>query len=453
MENAQEFQTQLEKNTANTVTGFLLNWAERAKTQFLLKKRDRVALSSYIENFNNKYGVVKIFGIADPIPLENIYVNVKTIRGESLSCYKSISDLEKEYLANNQRTFFIHSEIKMPGMELVNNYQYINILGPPGSGKSTFLKRIAFEALLPRKDWKLNVPNEDVNNHPSQPGKFKHNSFPIYLELKRIDFSIKKPIQEGLRQELNTFGFSNLSRFIDYHLEEGNFLLILDGFDEISKLDIDTAVDAIRNFVHKYRSNRFIISCRTAFYKDYFELFSDFRICEFDDRQIDTFINNWSMNNYTFDEEAISDLSQLTKSPEQLSTSELAITPLLLALICIVYSRKGRLPTLKSLLFRQAFEILLQEWAASKRVHNEDIYKDLNPDLEAIMLAEIANYFFVNEQLFFQKSELLDQVGQFMSNISNSPKTLNRAQILEAIEIQQGLFVERAKGIYSFSHL
>jgi len=94
----------------------------------------------------------------------------------------------------------------------------------------------------------------------------------------------------------------------------------------------------------------------------------------------------------------------------------------------------------------------MQKWAAEKRIHNEDIYQDLNIELETEMLAEIAANFYKEDKIFFYGPDLKKQIKNYLA-IRLSNKNLDISKVLEAIEIQQGILVERSFDIYSFSHL
>jgi predicted NACHT family NTPase len=69
------------------------------------------------------------------------------------------------------------------------------------------------------------------------------------------------------------------------------------------------------------------------------------------------------------------------------------------------------------------------------------------------MLAEIAYQGFAKDQLFFQKQQLVDSIKDFLADTVDNPKYLDGKKILNAIAAQQGILVERAADIYSFSHL
>jgi hypothetical protein len=135
------------------------------------------------------------------------------------------------------------------------------------------------------------------------------------------------------------------------------------------------------------------------------------------------------------------------------STFELARTPLLLTFLCLIYDNTQKLPLNRSILYKRALEILVEKWAAEKRIHNQPIYRDLHPELETIMLSEIAGPSFADDKLFFTKEDLTDKIANFLKRELNAPKELNSELILEALVIQQGILVQRANNIFSFSHL
>ena len=96
---------------------------------------------------------------------------------------------------------------------------------------------------------------------------------------------------------------------------------------------------------------------------------------------------------------------------------------------------------------------MLEEWAAEKRILRDDIYEGLSIEQEEILLSEIAYEGMADDQLFFTQRELSAQIKVFLSSNLNAPKHLDSEAVLNAVEVQQGILVERAEDTYSFSHL
>ncbi|MCJ8279554.1 MAG: histidine kinase, partial [Rivularia sp. ALOHA_DT_140] len=83
----------------------------------------------------------------------------------------------------------------------------------------------------------------------------------------------------------------------------------------------------------------------------------------------------------------------------------------------------------------------------------EAIYEGLNTYFQEILLAKIAHSGFEIDQLFFDKRYLVDEIRFFLQDNLNAPKHLDGEKVLNAIAIHQGILVERAEDVFSFSHL
>ena len=349
--------------------------------------------------------------------------------------------------ARDQKVIPIDLTKRRDAIKLANKEQFLNVLGAPGSGKTTFLRRIGLEALLPRKSWTM--PSFEVNEYLS---RYEHETLPVYIELRRFkteDINLFKLIQN----EFEVFGFPETHNFIDKALKKGRLLLLLDGLDEVPKDRLDIVINHIRDFTDKYDKNRYITSCRIAFYKTYFTKYTDVEIAAFSDVQIKTFARNWFLSGDYLDGVTSEEFILQLFGDKQLSTLELARTPLLLTFLCLVFDESQKLPSNRASLYRRALMILLERWSAEKRVHNDPIYKEFHSDLEIEMLAVISAKAYENEKIFFNDTEILKLINDFLQDSLGEPKSVNGRKVLEAIEIQQGLLVQRVEGVYSFSHL
>lgn len=396
------------------------------------------AIKNYVENYIDRHGQIKVLGMPKPISLQSIYINVDVNPPHYLYSYQSIDGLEDNYRKNNSRRFHHHTETRKLGVEIANKEQFLNVLGAPGAGKSTFLKRIGLEALL----------QNDNNDYSS----YNHGCLPIFIDLKKFK-NEDINLLETINDEFINCEFPDSYSFVSKCLEHGKLLILLDGLDEVPAEKIDSVITHIVDFTDKYKKNRFITSCRTAFYKTYFKKYTDVEISDFDNNQITQFARNWFSNREDFESNTADNFIELLFNIKHKSTLELARTPLLLTFLCLTYDSSSQLPPNRSLLYKRALYILLEKWAAEKRVHNDDIYQDFHADIEVEMLAEIASSMYEMDKIFFSKNELTQCINAYINNILNIGKRVNTSKIIEAIEIHQGLLVERASDIYSFSHL
>ncbi|TYQ24363.1 hypothetical protein PseudUWO311_19525 [Pseudanabaena sp. UWO311] len=137
---------------------------------------------------------------------------------------------------------------------------------------------------------------------------------------------------------------------------------------------------------------------------------------------------------------------------------ELAKSPLLLTLLCLVFGERNDFPPKRSELYKEGLEVLMKKWDAKRNIEREIIYKHLSPQNKEDMLGQIAFNTFVNGEYFFRQEDLQRQIKDYICNLpeaSADPDALrlDSEVVLKAIEHHHGLLVERARNIYSFSHL
>jgi predicted NACHT family NTPase len=260
-------------------------------------------------------------------------------------------------------------------------------------------------------------------------------------------------IVHAINEELQNFGFPSSLEFALNALEQGKLLLIFDGLDEVPKSNLNVVIEKIQDFVTRYDQNRYIASCRIAAHRSGWNRFRDIELADFNDSQIQQFIHNWFQSELDRASKTAEKCWATLNNRNNAAAKELAQTPLLLTFLCMVYDQTQGFPTNRARLYKKALDILLEEWAAEKRINREEIYQGLNPDLEKVLLSEIAYQGFVDDQLFFTQEELVNHIKAFLSDTVDKPKYLDGRAILDAIAIQQGILVERAEDVFSFSHL
>ena len=148
----------------------------------------------------------------------------------------------------------------------------------------------------------------------------------------------------------------------------------------------------------------------------------------------------------------------LEKLEDNEPVKELATNPLLLTLLCLVFGERNDFPPKQSELYKEGLEVLMKKWDAKRNIEREQIYKLLSPQNKEAMLGQIAFNTFVKEEYFFRQVDLQQQIKDYIRNLpeaSADPEALrvDSEVVLKAIEHHHGLLVERAREIYSFSHL
>ncbi|NTX66448.1 hypothetical protein HUA74_37895 [Myxococcus sp. CA051A] len=122
--------------------------------------------------------------------------------------------------------------------------------------------------------------------------EYAHEQLPVLIELRRFR-SEEIDLVRQIRNEFDICGLPGTEALVEALLRKGSLLVLLDGVDEIPGDRLDAAIAHIKDFVDRYARNRFVLSCRTAFYKNYLHRFSDVLLAEFDDDQISAFVRGW----------------------------------------------------------------------------------------------------------------------------------------------------------------
>ena len=402
------------------------------------------ACHKYDKEYRERHGEIKAYctGMREPILLEDVYVEVQFLDPHTSPQYGSAEEVEQAFRERGWRHFSSSSEKRQDGIQVANDKQYLMLLGGPGVGKSTFLRKVGLEALKGKN------------------GLFEHACIPAFLELKRFRED-QINIEALITREFEICGFPKPEKMTNAALTSGKLLILFDGLDEVPASNVDNVIRELGDFVDQYSQNRFIASCRIAAYSGGFRRFTEVEMADFNDTQIEAYIKRWfdstpDSYRHHLDKEmqTAGKCWETLNTSEHSATKELARNPLLLTLLCMVYDNSQNFPRNRAALYEKALSIFLEEWAAEKRVERgASITQYLDIADEKRMLSEIAAKNFDENRFFFSKDELITQIREFGAGNANTPKTFNAPKILDTILIDQGLFVERVRGSYSFSHL
>ncbi|RCJ32313.1 hypothetical protein A6769_28390 [Nostoc punctiforme NIES-2108] len=374
-------------------------------------------------------GTMRVLDMRQPIGLNDIYTSVNILEKITGRQRLGIDELLQQCRSQDFDLFGLNkiTEKRVPGLEAVEKYSKLMILGKPGAGKTTFLKYLAIQCIR---------------------GEFQAERVPIFVTLKSFAEVANKP---GLLQHITEETINPISSIRDI-LTYGKALVLLDGLDEVREEDSDRILKEIREFSDRYPKNQFVMTCRIAAREYIFDKFTEVEVADFDDDQISNFTNKW------FKDKAVKPETFIKRLEENSRIKQLAASPLLLTLLCLVFEESGDFPANRSELYKEGLDTLLKKWDAKRGIQRDQIYKKLSVQRKEDLLSKIALTTFERGDYFFKAKIAEQYITEYISylpdaNTDEQALQFDSEQVLRSIEHHHGLVVARAERIYSFSHL
>ncbi|ASC70581.1 putative NTPase NACHT family protein [Halomicronema hongdechloris C2206] len=393
-------------------------------------------------SIRERCGTMRVLDMSHPIGVHDIYTSVNILEQISGRRHQHIEAL----LARCDREDFERVglgpvlEERMPALDAVQTYRKLILLGKPGAGKTTFLKHLAIQC------------NE---------GAFEADHVPIFVTLKDFAEAGGRPGLLDYISHRDLYPYAPHGAAIDQGqlsadfyrvLHSGHGLVLLDGLDEVRGEDHQRVIREIRNFSEQFWRSQFVMTCRIAAWDYVFEPFTEVEVADFDDAQVADFAHKWFRHKPI---DAVTFLRHLDQRPR---IKQLTVSPLLLTLVCLAFEESGECPSSRSELYREGIDALLKKWDAKRGIQREQVYRQLSHQRKADLLSYIALITFQQKDYFMKQGMVEHYIADYIRHFSKTHPAadelhLDSEAILRSIEAQHGLLIERAKGIYSFSHL
>lgn len=388
------------------------------------------AAQEYARHLQERYGTMRVLGKPHPISLEGVYTEIYVLDKPTAFRRHNVDEL---HVLQKEENKFGYGKLERQHAETFLREQKsakLFVLGKPGAGKTTFLKALTMRAAA---------------------GKIK--KMPIFVSL--YEWAEKKQsLLDYIESQFAICQFPAARPFIELALQQGQALVLFDGLDEVNEADEQRGqtVRQLRDFTDQYPKNSIVITCRVA--ASNYELsdrFNYVEVADFTDKQVTMFARKW----FTGDAKKRNGfLAELEKN-ENRGVRELTNSPLLLTLLCLTYDETMTFPARRAEIYEEAIDALLKKWDAARSIKRDEIYKGLSLGRKRQLLAELAASYFEQGQIFFRATDIGQRVENFLERLSSSEGGTNPEgqDIVRAIAAQHGLLVERARQIYSFSHL
>lgn len=244
------------------------------------------------------------------------------------------------------------------------------ILGDPGSGKTTQLKRLLLFCLR-QGSGELGLP-EDL--------------LPVFLPLRDLP-NTARGLDAFIEASLSSPHWPWANGFSKRLLERGRLLLLFDGLDEVSdpqqRAQVAGWIDAALKVLPDCYA---VVSCRFAGYGVKVRLgaqFLELHLRPLTREQAETFIRRWyrAVETYVATELLLGEslatqradtLIERLRQPDFRCArmTEMTRNPLLLTNLCLVHRDRGALPRNRHQLYDECTDVLLERWSAGAPAKN-----------------------------------------------------------------------------------
>ncbi|MGG6265219.1 NACHT domain-containing protein [Leptolyngbya sp. AN03gr2] len=384
-----------------------------------------------------QYGMIRVLDMTQPLSLLEVYTSTKVLEKISGRRRSKLEHLIKSTRDSPERLILNHhmERERVSALKLAHQVNKLIVLGRPGVGKTTFLKFLVLQCSL---------------------GNFQSNCVPIYISLK--DFA-EEPGQPSLTDYINDqiedYGVE-LRQVAERLLQHGRLLMLLDGLDEVKEQDRSRVVQDIQRLALRFPDNWMVMACRLASQDYVFEQFTEVEVAAFDDEQIRHFVSHWFAARLRNQRIAASTaqccLEKLFLSVN-LPIRELATNPLLLTLLCLVFEERDDFPRNRCDLYQEGLDILLKQWDAGRNINRTSIDPQFTLAHRITLLSRLAWATFEQGNYFFTQDEVDQHIQTYLSTQPALTMCADSGAILQSIEAQHGLLVQRSRQIYSFCHL
>lgn len=388
------------------------------------------------DDIQRLHGTMPLWGIDRCVPLADLFVDVNILEKLSSSGKSELDDLWQDFSNNPSyrsldRIGLGMERQRVSGLDVLAKNTNLMVVGKPGSGKTTYLQRVVTEC---------------------NAGKLQAHRIPVLIRLR--DFVRDgREVVYALKPYLEKCWQLSDAESL---LKQGRVMLLLDGLDELTGEDGKKITEEIKKFARDYPQVQVIVTCRTQSFTgemDWKSLNFEFvEVADFNQGQVRSFAEHWFM---TVMGNELAGMARAGKFLEQLFLEsnkpilELAITPILLSLTCVVFHSTEKFYSKRSKLYEEGLELLLERWDKSREIERDEIYRDLSVERKLDLLSYLAVKKFEQTQyVLFEQTEIEGYIAEFLGIEQRDSRA-----VLKAMEAQHGLLIERAQKIWSFSHL
>ena len=282
------------------------------------------------------------------------------------------------------------------------------LVGGPGAGKSTMVKKELLEGLS------------------------REQSIPLFVRLR--DYQGFDSIEAYLRQRLSLAGFDETHTLLQELFRSGHAFCVLDGLDEVRPQNRAGVVSDINAFYHKYfiPKNRLIVTCRKEAYRDIpLDISHIQEVRPLSDQQIQRFAEKWPLG-YPAGKSPQTFERDLAATPRVM---ELARSPLLLVGGLMQYTESNLgIPEERFEYLARVAKWLVSDWAMAQG-HPPDPYRQVYDRL----LSRLAYHMHSEQVSEIPRQTAVHLIAEWLPTFGHNPDITD--EVIQSIATRTGILV------------
>ena len=268
---------------------------------------------------------------------------------------------------------------------------------------------------------------------------------PILIELRHIN--VNNDFLTEIQNQLSPIGKKFSQSLLLKFLEAGDFIFLLDGFDEIPLTNKGFVIKEMHNFIKKAKDNYFLITSRQEEPLASFGDFQKTNIRPLERHEAYDLIRKYDVYSYKpIAEDLIKNLEETNDS----SLTEYLTNPFLVSLLYKSYDYKKEIPVKKNQFYQQVYDALFSAHDLSKegylkREKNSNLHSD---DFERV-LRYIGYLTAIENKVEYDKNtiiSIIDRAKNYLSDLDFKASDFLK-DLLETVP----LFKEESNN-YKWSH-
>jgi predicted NACHT family NTPase len=332
-----------------------------------------------------------------------------------------VEDLLLKERRDHSRADIGHDDVMLPLDALEKSSPGFALLGTAGSGKTTAFRYLALQAARGR----------------TVKGKRR---IPIYLAVRELDPAMS--LNATCIRLLTSLGFDPADRILQVLQRTGQLMLLVDGLDETSDSHQKALVKELKEMQSQFDLSQVCLSGRHHSLSLGLEGFTKWETLPMSFPSRLEFIDKWfSVVNPAKGHQLV---KQSSERPELL---DLGSSPLLLSIVCALFSNDLDIPSDIDELFERSVHGMLGGWDAFRAIARTSPLQELSIRKRTILVSALAYYLFVDGKVAFRIGDAEDVRKAFRDNTAIPDVSFDTEAIITTLANDFGILVERAPNI------